>query len=129
MKNIFCKKIKKWRRIYFNELNFSITNNEILQALRNLKNGKSVGLDSIPKVHCFIIYISMIYPGDIQDQPSLDNNTIPILLYADDSLIISLSKEGLQHSFDRLPKYCTKWKIYINLKKTKILQFNRNGRP
>ena len=44
-------------------------------------------------------------------------------MYADD-LIMSDTKEGLQKQMDKINAFCTKWKLDINNKKTKIMVFN-----
>ena len=43
----------------------------------------------------------------------------PILfnLYADDLIIISETKEGLQTQLNKLNTYCLKWKLEVNIKK------------
>ena len=49
------------------------------------------------------------------------------LKYADDVILISTSKNCLQHCLDELDLYCDKWKLQINIKKIKIVLFNRQG--
>ena len=46
------------------------------------------------------------------------------LLYADDLIILSRSKTGLQNSLDKLSSFCTSWMIKINPKKTKNYGFS-----
>ena len=41
-----------------------------------------------------------------------------ILLYADDTVILSDSAENLQKRLDSLLKYCSEWKLQINNTKT-----------
>ena len=43
------------------------------------------------------------------------------LSLADDLLIISESKEGLQKSIDKLGTYCENWQLSLNAKKTKTM--------
>lgn len=62
------------------------------------------------------------------DNVHLDNEKIPCLLYADDLVLISDSKEGLQKRLDTLCTFCKDWCMEINVKKTKIIIFNRSGR-
>jgi hypothetical protein len=50
------------------------------------------------------------------------------LMYADDLILLSETKEGLQSQIDKLSDYCTKWKLKVNIKKTKIMIFNRGNR-
>ena len=40
---------------------------------------------------------------------------------------MSTSKDGLQKCLDNLESYCTKWKLEINMEKTKVILFNRQG--
>jgi hypothetical protein len=50
------------------------------------------------------------------------------LLYADDLILFSETKHGLQNCLDKLNNYCKKWKLKINLTKTKIMIFRPSGR-
>ena len=45
-------------------------------------------------------------------------------MYADDLVIVSQSASGLQKSLDRVNQYCLKWKLTVNINKTKVLIFN-----
>ena len=58
------------------------------------------------------------------------NKDVPInvLMYADDLIILSDSPEGLQKQIDKLNTYCDKWKLNINIKKTKAMIFNRGNK-
>jgi exonuclease III len=58
----------------------------------------------------------------------LDNKQVNCLMYADDLVLLSESKEGLQHSLNRLETYCTKWGLTVNLSKTKVIVFNKGGK-
>ena len=57
------------------------------------------------------------------DQVTLNNNKISSLFYADDLALISKTCTGLQNSLDILKQYCYKWKLHVNLSKTKIIIF------
>ena len=56
----------------------------------------------------------------------LDKN-ISSLLYADDLVIFSSSRKGLQKSLDAASDYFSKWNLNINYDKTKCLTFNKRG--
>ena len=58
------------------------------------------------------------------DPVRVDTETIGCLMYADDVVILSQGVQGLQTSLNNLHQYCKKWKIPINIKKTKIMVFN-----
>jgi hypothetical protein len=48
-------------------------------------------------------------------------------MYADDTVIFSETIEGLQDILNKLSVYCDKWKLTVNIAKTKIVVF-KNGR-
>ena len=50
------------------------------------------------------------------------------LLCADDLIISSRSKTGLQNCPDKLSSFCTSWMMKINPKKTKIMVFQKRAR-
>lgn len=50
------------------------------------------------------------------------------LLYADDLALFSSTPIGLQRLLDKLSLYTTKWKLKINLSKSKIMVFRNAGR-
>ena len=47
------------------------------------------------------------------------------LLYADDTIILAESPEELQTALNSLHAYCIKWKLTVNVKKTKVIIFSR----
>ncbi len=44
-----------------------------------------------------------------------------ILLYADNTVLISETAADLQHSLNKFQEYCTQWKLTVNTMKTKIV--------
>ena len=76
----------------------------------------------------------------ISDLPSAFENTLwdPFVLpngeklnslfYSDDLIILSRSKTGLQNCLYKLSSYGTSWMMKINLKKTKIMVFQKPAR-
>ena len=54
-----------------------------------------------------------------------DGTQLNCLLYADDLVILSKSKHGLQNCLNSLSLFCEKWMMEINLKKIKILIFQK----
>jgi len=49
-------------------------------------------------------------------------------LYADDIVILSESETGLQNGLDLLECYCDRWKLKVNISKTKAMLFKKGGR-
>ena len=58
---------------------------------------------------------------------SIDDLKLYLLLYVDDSVIFSSTREGLQMGLDVLHDYCTKWRLIINTDKTKVMVFRNSG--
>ena len=48
-----------------------------------------------------------------------------VLLYADDTVLMSESKEGLQDILNKFGTYCDTWRLKVNIDKTKIMVFSR----
>lgn len=48
-----------------------------------------------------------------------------LLLYADDIVILSNTEDGLQNGLNILKTYCDKWRLVINVNKTKIMIFKK----
>lgn len=53
---------------------------------------------------------------------------VSILLYADDIVLISQSKEGLQNCLIAMQEYCSIWHLHVNTDKSKVVVFNSNGK-
>ena len=51
-----------------------------------------------------------------------------LLLYADDIVIFANSAEELQSNLNILEEYCNKWKLKVNISKTKVMVFRKGGR-
>jgi len=50
-------------------------------------------------------------------------------LYIDfDIVIFSETEQGLQEGIDVLSKYCEKWKLVVNVNRTKVMVFRKRGR-
>ena len=70
----------------------------------------------------FNLYINQLpfYLDNIATHPvNLNNQELSVLLYADDIVLLSDSPLGLQTLMNGLNKYCKKWKLKVNTKKTK----------
>lgn len=62
------------------------------------------------------------------DQVELNDINISCLMYADDLVLMSKSAQGLQMCLNKLNQYCDKWRLQVNLKKTKVMIFNKTGK-
>lgn len=57
------------------------------------------------------------------DAPSLRGVLVPLLLYADDLILMSTSAAGLQKQLDALALFCDQRQLTVNLSKTKVVVF------
>ena len=78
----------------------------------------------------FNLFINDIYKiFDSTTEPvSIGSYTLNHLLYADDLVLISESKEGLQRSLNKLNDYANMWNLEINTSKTNTVIFQKYGR-
>ena len=67
------------------------------------------------------------FPDTINDIPYLNETKINNLLFASDLPIFLLSKEDLQKQISILEQYSNEWGLELNLSKTKIMIFNKQG--
>ena len=80
----------------------------------------------------FNFYINNLpysFQNALSDPFVLPNGTkINSLLYADDLIILSRSKTGLQNCLNTLSSYCKSWMLKINPKKTKVMIFQKRSK-
>jgi hypothetical protein len=86
----------------------------------------------------FLLYIhdlpdALVSPtppkSDLLTTPFLAQQLMRCLLYADDLALPSLTADGLQTLLGRLHDYCQKWKLTVNVPKTKIVIFSSKRLP
>ena len=63
-----------------------------------------------------------------QSRAELGGKQINCLMYADDIVIVSTTKEGLQDRMDSLFDFCQEWRLNININKTKVMCCNKTNR-
>jgi len=109
-----------------------------LQSCVQLSNGISIPFASVLglKQGCnlspmlFNIFINKLIV-DLDktdgDAPKLGHLLVGCLLYADDLVLLSETKEGLQKQLDTLNKYMSEWFLEANVSKTKCITFKKGG--
>ena len=55
------------------------------------------------------------------------DNTLDILLYADDIILAAENEKDLQKMLKCAERWCKKWRLRVNLSKTQIMHFRRIG--
>ena len=76
-----------------------------------------------------------MYLNDLSEELSTCNDLgvklnewlVTILLFADDMVLFSDSRQGLQNGLDQLAEYCDKWGLTVNVPKTKCVAFKQGG--
>lgn len=84
---------------------------------------------------CLSPILFSLYLNDIEEHfissgingLDIDMFKVLMLLYADDIVIFSHTSEQLQTSLNLLQEYCTRWKMKVNVSKTKVLVFRKAG--
>ena len=103
------------------KLNGSLT--PPLKTYRGVRQGCTLS----PRVfNYFINDIPKIF-DNFCEPVKLGSEKLNCLMYADDLVILSESENGLQECLNRLQKYTLEWHLSINMKKTKIISFTKNG--
>ena len=71
--------------------------------------------------------LAFLFNNILSDPFVLPNGTkLSSLFYADDLIILSRSKLGLQNCLNSLSSFCNSWMLKINPKKTKIMIFQKS---
>ena len=75
-------------------------------------------------------YYGLKYLGQIINEELGDDDIelfirMFVLLYADDTVILAENSSQLQKALDATSDYCKKWKLTVNLSKTKIIIFSK----
>ena len=113
--------------------------NQVLGSVKlpNLKRTQEFDIQSGVRQGChlsavlFNLYLDELVTkleGENMHAPSIKNTTIPILLYADDLVIIAESEIGLKRALKTLENFCTEKDLKVNTDKTKVMVVTKSGR-
>ena len=138
-----------WHKALFHKLETNNINGNFLELLKNIYKQSKCAVKINNKLTNFFIQekgvrqgdplsptLFNIYINDLFDELEKSNDNfvtlnnidkIRALMFADDLILISTSKEGLQNSLDVLNNYVKKWKLEINYKKTKCVTFSKGN--
>ena len=81
--------------------------------------------------NCFSIYLNPLLT-ELKASGigvSLDNDIISVLAYADDLVLIAENEADLQLLLNILQRWCSKWRLCVNVDKTKIMHFRNKSKP
>ena len=91
---------------------------DYFEICRGVRQGDSL---SPTLFNIYINDIAELFKSQNSCPLTLETSKIGSLLFADDLLLLSESKEGLQNSIDKLSEYCDKWQLTVNCNKTKTM--------
>ena len=75
----------------------------------------------------FLADIEAHLQENINDGIDLEQLQLYLLLFADDAVLFSETREGLQHNIDNLETYCQKWNLTVNVEKNEDCRFQKRG--
>lgn len=81
-------------------------------------------------------FLFSMYPNDLDQLLKsskdvgvpLDYFLLTVIMFADDIVLFSKSREGLQNALNALSKYCSMWGMSVNKCKTKCVAFKNGGK-
>ena len=90
--------------------------------------------DNLPDMPWISSFLFAMYINDLEETFELKGFKgieigmlkLMLLLYAND-IILSESEAGLQMGLDILKDYCDRWKLTVNVNKTKVMIFQKGG--
>ena len=65
----------------------------------------------------FLNDIELYLQENINDGIDIEHLKLYLLLFADDAVLFSETREGLQNSLRSLENYCNKWNLTVNVEK------------
>jgi len=115
-------------RSMYNEVKLQVKHMNSLSDLFSSNVGLLQGEITSPIMFSlFVNDIEFSLQNGLNAGETLDQLSVYLLLFADDAVIFSETKEGLQQSLDNLEIYCNKWNLTVNIDKTKIMVFRKGG--
>ena len=89
--------------------------------------GVRQGCVASPTLFCLIVSELGIILEKKERGVKLGDLKIPALFFADDMVLMSNTKEGLQEELDTLGEFCSRRSLEVNCSKTKVMNFGRGG--
>ena len=115
------------KSMYATTTNCIIYDNELSETFPSNKGVKQGDTLSTTLFNLFINDLPNVFNFTGNNPVTVGNTEISCLKYADDLVLMSSCPLSLQKCISNLEQYCTKWKLEVNLKKTKIVIFNKQG--
>ena len=116
-------------RAIYKSVNYSIKIGDRVMEPISSNLGLKQGCPLSPILfNLYINDISNYLTAKPDDNITLQNENVTHFLYADDLVIVSSSKEGLQNKLNCLDKFADSKDLTVNTKKSQVMIFNKAGR-
>ena len=115
------------KSIYSSTTNSIIYGEETSETFKSNMGVKQGDTLSTTLFNLFINDLPKEFNFEGNNPVTVGDTEISCLLYADDLILMSTTHESLQKCITRLEHYCKTWQLEVNLKKTKIMIFNKQG--
>ena len=102
-------------------------NNAVLDPITSKLGLRQGGVLSPLLFNLFVDDIKQVFDETCDPIFGLDK-PLSHLLYADDLVLMSTSKNGLKNCLAKLEIYCHTWQLEVNIKKSEVVIFNLSGR-
>ncbi len=81
--------------------------------------------------NCFSLYLNPLLTELKASQVgvSIENSIISVLAYADDHVLVAENESDLQHLINILENWCYRWRLSVNVDKTKVMHFRTKNKP
>ena len=119
--------VKLIKNMYDKTTQMLKVNNQITEPFKTYKGVRQGCVLSPRLFNLFMNDLPDIF-GKKCNPIKLGRTSLPCLMYADDIVLLSETKEGLQECLNRLDEYTTRWGMTLNKGKTKIMIFQNCGR-
>ena len=98
-----------------------------LEPIKSLMGSEQGGVHSPILFNHYIDDIKHIFDESC-DQVKLFDALLSHLLYADEVVLISTSRKGLNNCLGKLSEFCSEWDLELDYKKSQVVIFNSSGR-
>ena len=94
------------------------------------KQGVRQGCNLSPLLFClYVADLEQTLRNEQSGAVTLVHTRLPLLMFADDLVLLADNHIGLQRYLEILAEYCHKWHIQVNFVKTKVVVFSRDRCP
>ena len=114
-------------RAWYHGVSVRVRVNDVLSSSFVTKVGVRQGDTLSPLL--FNIFINGIVQKVKEDGDGgeLGDFKIPVLLFADDMVLIADRKDKLERMVEKVRQYCKEWRLEVNVNKTKVMVVSKDG--